>query len=459
MPVWNFIKCSELEHTKRIDAEYYQPSNMKLMDILLSCKTCYVKDFASYVTDGIHDSPECTDSDGILYLSAKCVKENDFVLDNALRISHQQHQENKRSQLMERDILVTTVGTIGNTSVVTQDLLPANVDRHVGIIRIPIGSEMNPWYLSTFMNSRYGRFQTIRESTGNVQLNLFIPKIRGLVIPQLSCMDKVARMTEEAFEKIRYSQKGYFEAEEEMLERLEWSGIQMEHDLSFEMTARGLLTTKRTDAEHFQPKYARLLKHLNKKGALRLGDFCPIPHKGVTPIYDLEGSIPLVNTQHLGPTGIDVGRLQSVSEQFYNAIENTQAHLKQWDVLVYGTGAYLGRTNCWLEKFPAMAGMDCLIIQPDKNFCDPVYLALFLNSEPGLLQSDKYGSGSAQRHLYPRDLIQFFVFIPTCDNGKPDLKWQEKLAEKVISASRSKADARKKMNEAKALIEKEIESN
>jgi hypothetical protein len=41
-----------------------------------------------------------------------------------------------------------------------------------GIVRIE--KDFKPYFLSTFILSKYGRFQTLRESTGNVQLNLFI---------------------------------------------------------------------------------------------------------------------------------------------------------------------------------------------------------------------------------------------------------------------------------------------
>ena len=57
------------------------------------------------------------------------------------------------------------------------------MDRHVGIIRIRKDAEVDPFYLAAFFNCSYGRFQTWRESTGNVQLNLFIEKINELLVP------------------------------------------------------------------------------------------------------------------------------------------------------------------------------------------------------------------------------------------------------------------------------------
>lgn len=58
---------------------------------------------------------------------------------------------------------------------------------------------------------------------------------------------------------------------------------------------------------------------------------------------------------------------------------------------------------------------------------------------------------------YPQDIAKYQVFIPRDKNDKPDLAWQKKLANKVISANKVKTDAKKKLEEAKSLVEKEIE--
>ena len=99
-------------------------------------------------------------------------------------ISEDAHSKNPRTALKKDDVIVSTVGTIGNCPVVDESVLPANSDRHVGIIRIE--KDFLPYFLSTFLLTKYGKFQTLRESTGNVQLNLFLYKIRELIVPCLA---------------------------------------------------------------------------------------------------------------------------------------------------------------------------------------------------------------------------------------------------------------------------------
>jgi hypothetical protein len=170
MAVWSTVKLSTLASGHRLDPEYYQPRYLVDSETLALSDPKAISTFA-FVTDGIHASPDEVEADGVRYLSAKCVKDNAFALGDALQISQLQHVANPRTSLQENDVLITTVGTIGNAAVVQPDILPANADRHLGIIRIRADSDIDPYYLSTFLNCQYGRFQSLREATGNVQLN------------------------------------------------------------------------------------------------------------------------------------------------------------------------------------------------------------------------------------------------------------------------------------------------
>jgi hypothetical protein len=105
-----------------------------------------------------------------------------------------------------------------------------------------------------------------------------------------------------------------------------------------------------------------------------------------------------------------------------------------------------------------MADNHVSILRPDPKVCLPVYLALFLNSPPGLAQSEMFQTGSSgQLELYPVDVAKLIVYLPGNGNGKIDLRWQQRLADKVVAASEAKAKARAKLEEAQTLEEREIE--
>ncbi|MBI3090280.1 MAG: hypothetical protein HYY96_06390 [Candidatus Tectomicrobia bacterium] len=123
MAVWSAIPLSQVATAARLDAEYYKPDYLTLANSLERMKPITVGAFA-YVTDGIHASPDIVEEGGVCYLSAKCVKDNEFALGDTLFISEAKHRANKRTQMKIDDVLLITVGTIGNAAVATIDYRP-----------------------------------------------------------------------------------------------------------------------------------------------------------------------------------------------------------------------------------------------------------------------------------------------------------------------------------------------
>lgn len=201
-------------------------------------------------------------------------------------ISLDAHNQNPRTALCVNDVVVSTVGTIGNSAVVRPYILPANTDRHVGIIRI--FKDYSPYVLSTFLLSKYGRMQTLREAMGNVQLNLFLYKIRDIVIPKLSYsqQQEIEKVVVDANVKIEDANALYSSAENYLLECL---GM---HDFAASPDAYNVKTLKesflesgRIDAEFYLPKYEDYVNAVSAYagGVAPLGDVCTINDRNYTP--------------------------------------------------------------------------------------------------------------------------------------------------------------------------------
>ncbi|MCC7543569.1 restriction endonuclease subunit S [bacterium] len=268
----------------RFDSEYYHPQNLLLSQTLKSKGHNQIDDFA-FVTDGIHASIDFDENSKINLLSAKAPKENYFDLSGTGFISKVQDEKNKRTRLKENDIVVSTVGTIGNCAVVDKSILPANSDRHVGIIRIE--KSYQPYFISSFLLSKYGRFQTLRESTGNVQLNLFIYKIKEITVPNLSqnFQKLIQDVCFEAHILKTYSVKLYSQAEQLLLSELGLLDWQPEHQLAFVKNYSDTQQADRFDAEYFQPKYEEIVEAVKKyrNGFDELGNLVKIKDRNFTP--------------------------------------------------------------------------------------------------------------------------------------------------------------------------------
>lgn len=272
MAVWSTLTMSTLAPGMRLDAEYYQPRYLQLLERLRAV-ACRPLDRIANVTDGIHSSPDEVEEGGIRYLSAKCVKDNDFSIGDTLSISDSQHLANPRTSLRVDDVLITTVGTIGNAAVVQPDLLPANADRHLGIIRIKEGESTDPYFLAGFLNSEFGRFQSLREATGSVQLNLFIEKIKTLLIPDLTCASDVTKLIRKAYSARLDAAASVSEAETLVLNALGLGNLDLLPSKSYTLSLGEMFSGKRFGAEFYMPAKYRAIEALARVPHKRLSAY------------------------------------------------------------------------------------------------------------------------------------------------------------------------------------------
>lgn len=279
------IKYSMLNDDHRIDAEYFGKNILDTLEKLSDFGTLKIGDIAN-VTDGIHDSIDYDENSPINLISATSPKENVFDLSRGAFISEKAHKQNPRTALRKNDVIISTVGTIGNCAVVDDSILPANSDRHVGIIRIK--NDYSPYVLSTFLLSKYGKIQTSREATGNVQLNLFIYKLKELEIPQFfpDFQSKIEQTVKSAHAKLAESKSLYAEAEDILLLEL---GLKNWHPRNTNINVKKLkesfLQTGRLDSEYYLPRYedyAHLIEHY-RGGYGQFSNVCMINEANYVP--------------------------------------------------------------------------------------------------------------------------------------------------------------------------------
>lgn len=169
--------------------------------------------------------------------------------------------------------------------------------------------------------------------------------------------------------------------------------------------------------------------------------------KGITPDYIPDEEIAVVNSQHLGRYCLNFEATDRTSLEFWEG--NKRAQIKEQDVMIYATGAYAGRANPYLESARALAGVDLLLARPSRE-CNPLYLSVYLNASPGIYQAEKFASGSGQRHIYPDDVKQFLVYLPSQQS-------QEKIADLVFQSYQARKKAKTLLEEAKRQVEELIE--
>lgn len=258
-------ECSEIYYSdavaaSRFDSEYYKKDDLDKESLINTLPYENIGDFA-FVTDGIHTSIDFDIESKINLISAKAPKSNYFDLSGTGYISLSQNQKNPRTQLKLDDIIVSTVGTIGNCAVINKTILPANADRHVGIVRINDESKFKPRYVSTFILSKFGQFQVKRFTTGNVQPNLFIYKLKDIKVPFVSCswQNTIDRLVLKAENLLMLSDSIMNETESDLLNFLGVDNFiepnYPKRSFTIKTLSSSLSLSGRLDAEYYQSKY------------------------------------------------------------------------------------------------------------------------------------------------------------------------------------------------------------
>ena len=121
--------------------------------------------------------------EGINFLKIECFDESgNYNESKVAHISEECHNKLKRSQLKEKDILFSIAGAIGRVAIVTKEMLPANTNQALAIIRINDDSIYLP-YIKLILTSPIVREQFERRKQGVAQLNISLKDINELAIP------------------------------------------------------------------------------------------------------------------------------------------------------------------------------------------------------------------------------------------------------------------------------------
>ena len=445
MAVFNTIILSQLEDEIRFDSQYYSPDNIILEEEIKSFPTILLGSVAA-VTDGQHGYFKLDENSEIRQITAKCIKEGLINKSSADRLSAVTHLNNLRSSLEKSDILVTTAGTIGQIGLVTDDIPPANIDQDVGRITIH-NSEVSPYFVWAFLQTKFGQFQIERFTTGQVQTHLSLKKMKKLRIPELSNHLEIKEIVEKFVSAKKAEKDLYIQAQSLFESELGLGKLKFKKPVGYTARFSELGRSHRADSEFFNPELRYFWQNLSARYEITSISKYVAVLKFSNPTYGKDG-MPIITQKHLGtisPEGYS-DELQTTNS-WQRA--NPDALLQLKDILFYSVGAYLGKTNLWLNSDVAVPASFITLLRCHDHH-DAGFLQIFLNSRYGLLQSKCFQSGTSQQYIYPKDIRKFL--IPVVDN---ELKM--KLNQMVLQSFKKGLEAKKLLTQAKTRVEELID--
>lgn len=445
------ILCSELEFSGRIDAEYYQKQYLayeqaieRFQNVKLSC----MADFLIGPFGSSYDTSNYVDTPGFRYIRGQDVKP--FILKNTdpRYMNREDFNRLLKYSLKADDILVSVVGTLGNACIVSEKDLPAVFSCKSTVIR---ANNTDPYFLTAYLNSKYGRSLLLRKERGVIQKGLNLDDLKTLKIPLFS--KEIQNICKEVICEARRffdeSDRIYREAADLLEQELKLQKFHFHTEqYSIKSFKNSFEDTGRLDAEFYQQKYDDLFTKLSCFPCKKLGSIVDI-RKSIEPGSDCysDKGIPFVRVGDISEYGI----IKPTIKLPYNLIDNIEDLFPAKGTILLSKDGSVGTAYKMEEPGSFITSGAILHLHVrDENEINLDYLTLVLNSRVVRMQAERDAGGSIIQHWKPSEIEE--VVIPVLDKNI-----QNNISDKIKTSFELRRKSQIMLEQAVCLVETAIE--
>ena len=448
----SIITLQDIKQAKRFDAEYFKPEYLN-DDFNLEKKGFFTLSEIADVKGGKRlPLWESFSNEGVPYIRAEDIK-NDFVqYENVPRISFELHEKLKNYQTKKNDVLLTIVGSVGAVGFVQFDIDKCNLTENAA--KITNTKNINPFIIFVYMLSKYGQNQIHREKVWTVQEKLALERIRRFKIAKFdeSFQLEIEKIVKEAYQKQFLSKQLYKEAEQLLLEELGLLDYKPKHTLTFTATKKEIDQAKRYDAEYFQLKYKEIIKKIEEyEGWFNIVWNIFNWKKWVevwSEAYTEEGK-DFVRVSDFSKFGIE-NVSKKIDEKLFEKLKQ-EHQAKKWEILftkdwTIGISYVLKEDLDWILSSAFLR----LTLKEKYQDFEKEVLALIFNSIISKLQVEQLSGWALIAHLKPSDFENLKI---------PLLKTeiQKQISQKIEQNHRLRKESKELLEQAKKIVEEEIE--
>lgn len=356
--------------------------------------------------------------DGVNFLKIECLSEDGtYIKEKTAHISEECHEKLKRSKLRTGDILFSIAGAIGRVAVVTEEMLPANTNQALAIIRVTRDDIYLP-YIKLILTSQIVKAQFERKKQGVAQLNISLKDINELEIPlpEKSKQIECASLLEKISGIITARQKQLQKLDELVKARfVEMFGSPVSNPLSWRKRTLKEVCIKLNDGTHFSPES-----------------------------YET-GQYKYITAKNIKLSGFDFSNITYVPEEVHRPIYE-RCNPEMGDVLYIKDGATTGiaMVNTLKEEFTLLSSV--ALLKQDRLVINGHFLAALLNNEDMYIDIRNNMGGAAITRLTIAKLNAIKVIVPP-------IEIQNKFAAFVEQVDKLKAAVQKALDEAQLLFD------
>lgn len=352
---------------------------------------------------------------GINFVKIESIAENsDFIFNKFQHISDECNVKMKRSILFENDILFSIAGALGRTAIVTKDILPANTNQALAIIRLST-RESCPKYIQYVLKSEsvYNQFQ--KQKQGVAQLNLSLKNIGDLEIPfpPLQTQKQIAKTLDTAAELLAMRKQQLAELDDLIKSTFyDMFGDPVRNDKGWEIKALNDVCIKITDGTHDTPKR-------------------------------VEDGVLFITGKNIRPFSIELSDIEYVSLEDHEIIYK-RCNPQMGDILYTNIGVNYGTAaKCTLDFEFSMKNVALLKI--DSEVTESVYLECVLNYKRDYIINQNQ-TGGAQTFMGLATIKRISVAVPP-------ISIQNQFANIVTKIEEQKALVKKAIDETQYLFD------
>jgi type I restriction enzyme, S subunit len=308
-----------------------------------------------------------------------------FIPEKLDHISPECHAALKRSQLQSGDILFSIAGALGRTAMVPDEILPANTNQALAIVRLMHSREVVPAYVLLALSSGFVLEQVERNRGGVAQQNLSLAQVASFEIPlpDPEKQRRIVAILNKAFECIAVSK---INAEKNLQNAREVFASQLDYEIhergkTWEFVRLGSIVDRLTNG-----------------------------YVGPTrDIYKEEG-VPYLLARHVKNNQLRFDGKTFVGDAF-NA-KHKKSILKAGDVLLVQSG-HVGHSAV---VPPSHEGHNChamIVISPKLGTVTGHFLSLYFSSPGVQHEFEGMHTGSTLKHLNCGDVKEMRVPVPS----------------------------------------------
>jgi type I restriction enzyme S subunit len=353
--------------------------------------------------------------------------------------------------------LITCSGTIGRITYARKDMEGFWSNQDIMKV-VPDTNKIKPGYLYAFLSSCFGIPLIVSGTYGAIIQHIEPEHIRGLPVPRLGKIeDKAHELVQQAAD-LRVEANNQFHQSGQLINKqFNFSNtLALSHRVSSSTIASSNILQKRCDATYYESVAQKSDKYLSKisnKQSISAMEISISETGRLKQIFvDENHGIPFLTSreiffQRLAPERYLSNKLLAEEDGFL---------VKEDDILLARSGqvgGIIGR-GVWADsRFTNLCvSVDVFKISAQGSKVLPGYLYAYLcQTDVGYRQLIRMAAGSSIPHIYSEDI--FNLNIPRCDE-----KTERKIHNMVKDAGEKRAEAQDIENQARALVEKAIES-